>query len=103
MASAMNPKVTYPNHMPACIAMTNHDIVDEDRPMPPCAGERRKYAGTHPFNPHQAKRQHEFINAVAAVVPAIPGLKSVLNRPRSVGAADFHIVGSSRLRRIHSV
>jgi hypothetical protein len=30
-------------------------------------------------------------------------LKSVLNRPRSVGAADFHSGGSSRLRRIHSV
>src|SRR4029453_11158326 len=99
MASAMNPKVTYPNHMPACIAMTNHDMVDDDRPMPPCTGARRGDAGTPPFNPHQANRQQEFISAIATVVPAIPGLKSVLKRPRSVGAAECHIGGSSRWRR----
>ena len=35
IASAMKPNVTYPNHMPTCIAITNSDIVDDERPMPP--------------------------------------------------------------------
>src|SRR5262245_31675343 len=83
--------------------MTNHDMVDEDRPMPPCAGERRRYAGTQPFSPHQAKRQHEFINAMAMVTVRMRGSNNMPKRPRSAGAADFHKTGSSTLRRIHSV
>ena len=71
--------------------------------MPPCAGESRRYAGTHAFRPHQANRQQEFINAIAIVTPAISGLKSALKRPRSVGAAARQIFGSSMRRWIQSV
>src|SRR5258707_6961374 len=99
----MKPKLTYPNHIPTCIAMTNHDIVDEERPIPPWSAGSRRYAGTHAFSPHQANRQHEFINAIATVIGAMPGLKSELRRPRSAASADLQIFGSSTLRRIHIV
>src|ERR671921_3025458 len=89
--------------MPTCMAITNSDIVVEDRPIPPCAGGSRRYAGTHALRPHHANRQHEFIRAIATVTLLISGLNSVLKRPRSVASAVFHIAGSSTLRRIHIV
>src|SRR5262245_299328 len=89
--------------MPTCIAIMNSDIVDDDRPTPPCAGLKRRYAGTHEFSPHQANRQAEFINAIAVVTAATFGLKSELNRPRSATSAARHIFGSSMFRRIHIV
>ena len=89
--------------MPTCIAIMNNDIVDDDRPTPPCAGLKRRYAGTHEFSPHQANRHAEFISAIAVVTAATFGLNSELKRPRSATSALRHIFGSSRFRRIHSV
>src|SRR5262249_50491020 len=81
----------------------NSDIVEDERPTPPCAGENRRYAGTHEFSPHQANRHAEFISAIAVVTAAMFGLNSELNRPRSATSAVRHILGSSMLRRIHIV
>src|ERR1700716_3100569 len=99
----MKPKLTYPNHIPTCMAMTNHDIVEEERPIPPCSAGSRRYAGTHALSPHQANRQQEFISAIATVTRAMPGRNSVLKRPRAAVSTDRHIVGSSTLRRIQIV
>src|SRR6266404_6918746 len=98
IASAMTPKLTYPNHIPTCIAITKSDIVDEERPMPPLSGGSLRYVGIQPFMPHHAKRQNEFMRMMAIVIGAMPGPNTALTRPRSAGAADCQIVGSSIFR-----
>src|SRR6478736_5809213 len=85
------------------MAIMKSDIVDDDRPTPPWAGLKRRYAGTHEFSPHHANRQAEFISAIAVVTAATFGLKSELNRPRSATSALRHSFGSSRFRRIQRV
>src|SRR5262245_2943422 len=81
----------------------NSDIVEDERPTPPCAGENRRYAGTHEFSPHHANRHAEFISAMAVVTAATFGLNNEPKRPRSATSAVRHIFGSSMLRRIHIV
>src|SRR5437764_4536963 len=99
----MYPKLTYPSHIPPCIAITNSDIVDDDRPMPPREGASARYDGTQLFKPHQPKSVHAFINVTKTVIFAIAGVKSSEMRPRSAFDDSIQIFGSSTLRRIHSV
>src|SRR3954463_3615484 len=89
--------------MPDCIAITNSDIVEDDRPMPPRAGGRLRYAGTQLFKPHQPNNVHAFISVMNTVTRATCGANSRLIRPRSDAAVVCQILGSSTRRRIHSV
>src|SRR4051812_46138270 len=50
----MNPKLTYPSHIPTCIATMKIDIVCVDKPTPPSVVGAERYDGTHKFKPHHA-------------------------------------------------
>ena len=77
----MNPNVTYPNHIPTCMRITNNDIVDDARPTPPWPGGRRRYAGTQELRPHHPNSVQAFISVTATVRRARSPANSSLNRP----------------------
>src|SRR5262245_9336308 len=89
--------------MPTCIAITNRDIVDDDRPMPPRSGGKFRYAGTQLLRPHQPNNVHAFISVMNAVLLATPGANSALIRPRSAEDDSRQIFGSSTRWRIQIV
>src|SRR3954471_24728362 len=86
--------------------MTNHDIVDDARPMPPSREGRLRYAGTHELSPHHANSVHAFIAVIAIVMRPTGGSKIAPMRPRGADCAepaDFQISGSSTFRCTHTV
>ena len=89
--------------MPVCIRMTNIDITEDDRPIPPRSGPSARYDGTQLLSPHQPNSVQAFISVTKRVTLAIFGVNSRLIRPRSALALSSQICGSSTLRRIHIV
>src|SRR5438128_10683695 len=83
--------------------MTNSDIADEERPTPPCAGGRRRYAGTHAFRPHHPNKQQAFMKVTATVIETTDGSKIAPRRPRAAVAASRQIGGSSTCCWIQTV
>ena len=53
--------------MPSCMNTTSLDIVAVLSPMPPCVVGSERYAGIHPFMPHQPNSVQAFMNVTAAV------------------------------------
>src|SRR5262245_18163466 len=85
------------------MAITNSDIVDEERPMPPCSGEKLRYAGTQLLRPHQPKSVQAYISVMNVETRAIDGANSIPIRPRSRADVLCQIAGSSTRRRIQIV
>src|SRR3954451_17956327 len=85
------------------MAMTNSDITDEDRPIPPRDGASARYPGTQLFKPHQPNSVQAFISVMTTVTFAIGGTNSMLTRARSDGGGSSQIFGSRTFCWIHIV
>ena len=91
----------------------NHDIVCVVRPTPPDATGSERYAGIHPFNPHQPNSAHAFMKVTTTVIFSMLPLNMSEKRLavfaaaapplRSRSFSAIHTSGSSTFLRTHSV
>src|SRR5947209_4759593 len=103
MASATNPNVTYPNHIPTCVMKTTAEEPRILRPAPPSAAGSRRYAGTQVLRPHHPNSVQAFITVNATLGRARSPRKRSRNDARSAdGRARRHTSGSSTWRWTHS-
>src|SRR5580765_4767749 len=89
--------------MPVCIRMTNSDITDEERPMPPRSGPSARYDGTQLLSPHQPNSVQAFIIVTKTVTLAILGDNSSPSRPRCAFSVLSENVGTSLVKGTHIV